>query len=774
MRKTFLAKGIILGMILTTASFGTVEAEHFDPGDITVSSVNLTSGTLIDTTGTYTVTAGDGTLTVNRTAGDLISATGGKDIIFDGNLVAKTSNQWYGGITVAGAGSTLTVNGTTKIDITQKGAGSSLRINTGAKADFNGLVMIDSYVDANGATSATAVEVYDAGTVVNFNGGINMHHTFANFTGTSGGGNGIYANSGSTINIGGDECVLYTVSFKPDCVSAKHKSVVNITSKKVQIVGNIDFDDADGGTFNATFDGEDSFWYGDQLNYDGSATLNITYKNGAEYIPFGILSENPYGAKKYLSSITLEDGGIINLYDEDAKAKWKELGLDTLYPAINNTTLDYIAIGDLKGSDGIFRLDMNDKDKSKTDMVYVLNSTGASNDNKIESYSSDEFENVNANNTLRFATVAATAKDKVTFKDSVNIKGNTLWDYSLLIGSSAYDVNDAENAIYNGSRDGLTAADIDALMVGGVNWYVYGLLKTASTATITLTESVDAGYDLATYMDRYNKRHGEAKFLDDDSNVWVRMQRGSMGRDDKYDGMYTMGQLGLEFGKENNHYGFSYEYLDGTFNLDSKYGKSDNTRKSFMLYDTLTDGKGGYLDLVARYGKVYSDLTGTTKQGDSLDGDYSNSTYGLSAEYGKKFQKEGKGFFFEPQVQLAYNKVGSAGYTTDNGVDVSIDGTHSMVGRIGFRVGSDISKDSNVYFKADVLREFSGGQDYTLTSGKYSYDDAVEKRGTWYDVGIGADIRLSKKTYFTCDLERSFGSSLANNWEINAGMKWAF
>lgn len=795
MRKTLLTKGIILGMILTTAGFGTVEAGVFSPGNITVSGVDLSSGALIDTAGTYTVTAGDGTLTVNRTGDNtsdgIIKATTG-ETTFNGNLEASTTSAWrdyHYGFNVTGTGTIVNINGTTKLitndQTTNIGSGEGQRlihVASGATLNFNDAVTIDTYAQStkpNGQASYTVVYSSGTDTVINFNKGLNMQYTFANYKGTSGGGNGIYATSQGTINVAGDRCILYDLSFKPDCVTAKNKGTVNITSKTVQIVGNIDFGTSNGGTVNVTFDGGDAFWFGDELNGASNHTvasgvLNATIKNGAQYIPFGTLSENPYGAKKYLSALTLEDGGIVNLYDENAQNQWKALGLDSLYDTLKTSELDYILIGDLKGSNGIFRLDMNDSDKSKTDMVYILNSTGTSNDNNIECYTTDNLENVSATNTLRFATVAAEAKDKVTFKDSENLYGNTLWDYHLLIGYSAYDANDPENIIYNGSRDGRTAAEIDALMAGGVNWYVYGLTKSPSATTLTLTDGINAGYDLATYMDRYNKRHGEAKFLDEGSNVWVRMQRGSLGRDNKYDGMYTMGQLGLEFGKENNHYGFAYEYLDGTFNLDSKYGKIDNTRKSFMLYDTVTDGKGGYLDLVARYGKVYSDLTGTTKQGASLDGDYSNHTYGLSAEYGKKFQKEGKDFFFEPQMQVAYNKVGGADYTTDNNVDAHLDGGSSFIGRLGFRVGRDINKDSNVYFKADVLREFTGGQDFTLTSGKYSYDGSVEKRGTWYDVGIGADVKLSKKASFTCDIERSFGSSLANNWEINAGLKWAF
>lgn len=545
--------------------------------------------------------------------------------------------------------------------------------------------------------------------------------------------------------------------------------------KKVQIIGSIDFG-TNGGDFNAVLDGHDSFWYGDLLFDNGTGNLNITFQNGAEYIPFGTLSENTYGAKKYVSALSLNEGGIVDLYDVNAKATWQKLGLDTTYPEIMNTDLDYLMVGDLKGNNGNFRMDMNDQDKSKTDMLYILNAKEGSGQNNIEAYSENQFANVSATNTLRFASVAAPAANVRVFKDAINIYGENLWDYQLLIGTSPYDVSDPENAVYNGSRDGLTAAQIDALMVGGMNWYIYGYNRTPSNNTVTIMDSLAVGYDLATEMDRYNKRHGEAQKLDEDSNVWVRMKRGDIGRDGGYDGKYTMGQIGYEMGNsKDNQYGIAIDYARGKANLENSLGTVENTRKGIMLYNTRTKDNGSYLDLVARFGRVDTDVKGhNNRTGTEITGDYSNNVYSLSAEYGKKMQKEGKGLFFEPQIQLQYARVGGADYRTSNGVDASIDGSNSLIGRLGFRVGKDISKDSTIYFKADVLREFTGGQDLRLASNGYGLSTSLAKRGTWYDVGIGADVRLSRATYFTCDIEKSFGGEVSKSWEVNAGVKWAF
>lgn len=60
---------------------------------------------------------------------------------------------------------------------------------------------------------------------------------------------------------------------------------------------------------------------------------------------------------KRISAITLQNGGIINLFDEDIQNFLMDIGL---YDRLNDGNYildhDYVRIGDLKGSGGIFRL----------------------------------------------------------------------------------------------------------------------------------------------------------------------------------------------------------------------------------------------------------------------------------------------------------------------------------------------------------------------------------------------------------------------------------
>jgi outer membrane autotransporter protein len=809
---------ILLGLALSVAGVpGTVSAGQLTPGDVTTENWTITSSNpLINQAGTYNIRTSSGAInvtadTANGRGAGLIRAAGSGstagDITVNGDINFTSRDVLSHYLITGDGGDTITVNGnftadiynTTQLNVPPEWAPRGVQIMeyrpAGTKIVFNGDFTFNVYndMDPNGQEdSYTVVAVMAPDTEIDLNGNVTIVNTLDNFDKGYGGANALYAEHDSVLNVTGDKVILRTIGWRPHAISAKDGAVVNINANTLQVVGVIDMTEdtnpsaAVGGTLNAVFSGSDSYWYGDEINVNGDGNLNVTFKDGAVYMPFGTIKDvgyevdgvyypsNQYNAKKFLSSLTLETGGIVDLFDEDAQARWDELGLDTRYTALKQAKLDYLMIEDLKGSDGTFRLDMNDLDKAHTDMIYVLSSTEGAGQHNVEAYNDNNFGNISADNTLRFATVAASAADKLIFKDKMNIYGNTLWDYNVLIGHSPYDVNDPENAIYNGSRDGLTADQINELMAGGMNWYIYSLTRTPSDHARVVMDGVDAGYDLATQLDRYNKRHGEAQFLDPASPVWVRMQRGDMGRDGGYDGRYTMGQLGAEFGKDDNHYGLALDYMDATSSPTRHNGNIDTNRKGILLYDTLTWKDGSYLDLTARYGKLNNDVHGYNHTGARLNGDYTQHFWSLGAEYGKKMQAAGRSFFWEPQAQLQYTRLQGTSFTTDTDFATHIDDANSLIGRLGFRVGSDIRNKGSVYFKADILREFTGGADYAIRAGNVFLQDEAEQRGTWYDVGVGADLRLSRYASLTCDFERSFGGELGKNWEANLGFKCAF
>ena len=45
---------------------------------------------------------------------------------------------------------------------------------------------------------------------------------------------------------------------------------------------------------------------------------------------------------------------------------------------------------------------------------------------------------------------------------------------------------------------------------------------------------------------------------------------------------------------------------------------------------------------------------------------------------------------------------------------------------------------------------------------------------TWFELGLGTNIKLSKSSQFYGDIERSFGADIQKKWQINAGVRFEF
>ena len=131
-----------------------------------------------------------------------------------------------------------------------------------------------------------------------------------------------------------------------------------------------------------TFSGSDSYWFGDEASSENTSAdgrknakgvLDLTFTNGAQWSYLAVAGEKTID--KRISSITLRDGGIINLFDDNLEAFWDEIGLLPLLKEGNyDVEHNYVRIGDLKGSDGIFRLDLNSDDRTQSDMVFIESS----------------------------------------------------------------------------------------------------------------------------------------------------------------------------------------------------------------------------------------------------------------------------------------------------------------------------------------------------------------------------------------------------------------
>lgn len=446
---------------------------------------------------------------------------------------------------------------------------------------------------------------------------------------------------------------------------------------------------------------------------------------------------------------------------------------------------------------------MNVRPNETGDMLYVKN--GNSNTQNLIINNRDEvLTHMNVNEAVRFATVAnpgggfesgsiSDGSAAATFGRQTRINDEGMFNVDFAIKYSNYgeeltddglkDLGNEES--YNGSQATADKPSSDYVENvyhedGAQNVYLVrraNTLSNLSDAGQTVIDMSKVNYSNAVYMDRLNKRMGEARYIDGDDGLWVRLRHDRIGKEDAFRSMNTMMELGYDWKakgqKDGEHrQGVVFDYMRGTADYTNVMGDGDIRRAGVWLYDTWLGDKGHYTDYVVKYGHLSNDFdiyAPTTLE--EINGDYSNDVWSVSAEYGRK-KDIGNDWYIEPQAQMQYAYVTSADYTTSQGTKVELDGIDSLIGRAGFRLGRDTSEGNTVYLKADILHEFLGDQSIRAVDKTGVLSTTYENEGTWYDVGFGFSHRMGRDSYMFLDLERSFGNDNADTWQINVGLNW--
>ena len=642
------------------------------------------------------------------------------------------------------------------------------------------------------------------------------------------GANIYYAENDGTIEIGdeGTTTKSWVLAAKPDLISAKIGGTVKIKSTQNMLVGSVDMvqkpdsladiRNIKAGSVTGTFSGEDSYWFGDEQSFNNiskeivdklknfggedvansidqilsAETFEFTFQNGAQwtyldafnveaggYFPgiSGSLFEN-----KRISKITLLDGGIINLFDKDIEEKWKEIGLwDHLKIDLEKPHHDYVRIGDLKGNNGIFRLDLNSDDRTKSDMIFIEGASEGGGRHWIEPYSPSLLMSVSADNTLTFALTTAAANN-VTFADKINIYGETLYDYELSIGHeriSSEDLADLGEQIKSYYKDfvNFDANDYNE----GTRWFIDRVTVSESAATVGVRNAGWAAYDAIMQMDRRDRRLRETAFVDSNSNdgLWVRMQYGRLGAEDAYKSDTTTVHVGYERQTSaNNRFGVSVSYMDGSPDFENLKGGGDLERYEIAVYDTLTFGNH-YLDFVGRFGHLSSDFSSSRSASSiSTQGEFSTNYFGVSAEYGYTL-KSAAGFFTEPQLQMQATRLEGYNYGLQRDMSVDVEQETALVGRAGLRLGKHFAGERSsgeIYVRGDLLHQFTDGQ-----FGHIRDLDDVEvlhwgDAGTWTNFGVGGYYQFANKFSMQLDLEKSAGGEQLDAWMVSGHLVYNF
>lgn len=264
--------------------------------------------------------------------------------------------------------------------------------------------------------------------------------------------------------------------------------------------------------------------------------------------------------------------------------------------------------------------------------------------------------------------------------------------------------------------------------------------------------------------------------------IWARTY-GGKAKYDK-DHAYTSNSFwGAQVGADHAlasgwHIGAAFDYNDG--DASYRYGGSGDPKQYLgSLYGTKTFEDGQYLDIVGKFGHTKNDYSVYNADGKKLDGKYSANGYGLSLEYGKRF--ESSHGYVEPQIQLSYSKLGSDDYTGSSNfagnekMFIHQDGMDSFIGRLGIAAGKTTDR-SSYYLKASVLHEFDGDTSATYTSESNGTPITIKQDfgDTWAELALGGTWKIGGSSLFYADITRSFGGDYEMQWKLNAGIRYAF
>lgn len=235
---------------------------------------------------------------------------------------------------------------------------------------------------------------------------------------------------------------------------------------------------------------------------------------------------------------------------------------------------------------------------------------------------------------------------------------------------------------------------------------------------------------------------------------------------------YTAFQAGYDRNYDNGWIaGAGIDYLDGSAGYEYG-GHGDNKLYSFNVYGSKDLGNNAYFDITAKAGHVENEYHVFNRGGRRLDGEYQNRAYSFSTRLGKRFVS--RGFYWEPEVQLAYTYMGGKDFKGRSEAETLFVHEHPYQGLIG-HAGLEIGKQnerSTFYGRLGINHDFTGQVkgDYSDGNGNLKRTEYSVK-DTWYDVTLGGDYRFSSEGKFYMEISKGFGSHYANDWQIGAGLR---
>lgn len=292
--------------------------------------------------------------------------------------------------------------------------------------------------------------------------------------------------------------------------------------------------------------------------------------------------------------------------------------------------------------------------------------------------------------------------------------------------------------------------------------------------------------------ERLTKRLGITCFDEERAGVWTRMSNSSIsgsgiyGSDAKVK-TYTIGydfkhnsdeQLTAADAKKTRDFsGLAFTYTKGSSSMNGYQvsdalqvagGRSDIRGGALTAYHTHTSKSGSYADYVLRYSSYDNDF--------KLDGvNGSAKSHGLqaSAEYGHRLEND-HGLFVTPNAQFTLGRLYNKAFTTSNGVHVANNHLNSAILSMGVDVGQTLGDQSQVYAKVRYNTELGD----RVSAAFYKNDASAfcngDSNGSWWEYGLGFDLKAGHASHLFMDAERAGGSGFNKDWSWRIGARFDF
>ncbi|QNP77042.1 autotransporter outer membrane beta-barrel domain-containing protein [Phascolarctobacterium faecium] len=520
--------------------------------------------------------------------------------------------------------------------------------------------------------------------------------------------------------------------------------------------------------------GEEAKAYG--VYAAGGAVIDLSAKNSG---PIKINAKAADGTVTNEAYAVYADKGTV-LFGSDAELNWDgSSGTDnTLVTGLNNGTLGFSGTSaDRTVTGGKLQLTGSNAFRFTTDLA----------NNKADSMTFDTIENNSSKQYIQIGYEEA-FKDALSKEDIVTINGSaTVLTVTNLNGQNLNNFTGQASRLDSPLERFKVTPTVD-VVDNKVNITEIALAKENSpseTAMVASDAQMALGSMWRSEGNNLMKRMGELRSDKEAAKggVWARYYRGELSADSAYDRNfsqdYTAFQGGIDKVQDYKggklYTGIAVNRIDS--NAGYTAGSGDLSSTGVGLYASWLGSKGHYVDVIARGSKLANDFKLVDLSGNSAKADYDTWAYGISAEYGYR-QNLNAGWFVEPQAELSLGRIGSADYTTSNGVTIKQDSVNSAVVRLGFLGGKEFTiggRTSNAYVKASALHDFGGNGSaigyYENSSLALQTGDLT---GTWYEIGLGANLGIAKNSNLYFDALKTFNGNLRTDWQFNAGLRFTF